>query len=90
MSKQFRNCDLNQAYLLPPSLQDWLPEGHLARFVAEVVETLDLSEIYAKYEERDGRGLAAYDPRMMVRLTARDVRGGSNQERFQDGLGRWC
>ena len=38
MSKQFRNCDLNQAYLLPPSLQDWLPEGHLARFVAEAAE----------------------------------------------------
>ena len=31
---------MNQAYLLPPSLQDWLPEGHLARFVAEVVEAL--------------------------------------------------
>ncbi len=59
---------MDQAYLLPPSLQDWLPEGHLARFVAEVVETLDLSAIYAKYEEGDGRGLAAYDPRMMVRL----------------------
>jgi len=68
MSKQFRNCDLNQALLLPPSLQDWLPESHMARFVAEVVETLDLSGIYGKYEERDGRGLAAYDPRMMVRL----------------------
>ena len=68
MSKQFRNCDLNQAYLLPPSLQDWLPEGHLARFVADLGETLDLSAIYAKYEEGDGRGLAAYDPRMMVRL----------------------
>jgi transposase len=68
MSKQFRSCDLNQAYLLPPSLQDWLPEGHLARFVAEVVEALDLSGIYAKYEEGDGRGLAAYDPRMMVRV----------------------
>jgi transposase len=68
MSKQFRDCDLNQAYLLPPSLQDWLPEGHLARFVAEVVEALDLSGIYAKYEEGDGRGLAAYDPRMMVRV----------------------
>jgi transposase len=40
----------------------------LARFVAEVVETLDLSTIYAPYEERDGRGLAVYDPRMMVRL----------------------
>jgi transposase len=68
MIKQFRNCDLNQAYLLPPSLQDWLPEGHLARFVADLVETLDLSAIYAKYEEGDGRGRAAYDPRMMVRL----------------------
>jgi len=68
MSKQFRNCDLNQAYLLPPSLQDWLPEGHLARFVADLVETLDLSAIYARYQEGDGRGLAAYDPRMMVRL----------------------
>src|ERR1039457_4380679 len=68
MSKQFRSYNLNQAYLLPPSLDDWLPEGHLARFVAEVVETLALSEIYATYEEGDGRGLAAYDPRMMVRL----------------------
>ena len=68
MSKQFRHCDLNQALLLPPSLQDWLPEGHLARFVADVVETFDLSEFYQKHEERDGRGQAAYDPRMMVRL----------------------
>jgi len=68
MGKRFRSCDLNQAYLLPPSLQDWLPEGHLARFVAEVVEALDLAAIYAKYEAGDGRGLAAYDPRMMVRV----------------------
>jgi len=68
MSKQFRNCDLNQVLLLPPSLQDWLPESHLGRFVADLVETLDLSGIYAKYEEGDGRGMAAYDPRMMVRL----------------------
>ena len=59
---------MDQAMLLPPSLQDWLPEGHLARFVAEVAEALDLSAIYAQYEEGDGRGLAAYDPRMMVRL----------------------
>jgi transposase len=68
MSKQFRDCNLNQLLLLPASLHDWLPEGHLARFVAEVVEALDLSAIYAQYEEGDGRGLAAYDPRMMVRL----------------------
>jgi len=53
---------------LPPPLEDWLPEGHLARFVAEVVETLDLSAIYAVYQAGDGRGLAAYDPRMMVRV----------------------
>jgi transposase len=68
MGKKFRSCDLNQAYLLPPSLQDWLPEGHLARFVAEVVEALNLRPIYAKYEAGDGRGLSAYDPRMMVRV----------------------
>jgi transposase len=54
--------------LLPPSLEDWLPEGHLARFVAEVVESLDLSAIYARYDEGDGRGMAAYDPGMMVRV----------------------
>ena len=68
MGKSFRPCDLNQMYLLPPSLQDWLPENHLARFIAEVSAQLDLQPIYAVYEERDGRGQAAYDPRMMVRL----------------------
>jgi transposase len=68
MSKQFRDCNLDQMLLLPASLHDWLPEGHLARFVADVVEAMDLSAIYRKYEEGDGRGLAAYDPRMMVRL----------------------
>jgi transposase len=68
MGKEFRSCDLNQAYLLPPSLQDWLAEDHLARFVAEVVEALDLAAIYVKYEESDGRELAAYDPQMMVRM----------------------
>ena len=68
MGKQFRDCNLDQMLLLPASLHDWLPEGHLARFVAEVVETLDLSAIYGQYEEGDGRGLAAYDPRMMVRV----------------------
>ena len=68
MRKRFRDGNLDQMLLLPVSLHDWLPEGHLARFVAELVETLDLSAIYGKYEEGDGRGLAAYDPRMMVRV----------------------
>jgi transposase len=68
MSKRFRECSLEQPFLLAPSLQDWLPEDHLARFIAEVVETFDLSEIYAQYERKDGRGLAAYHPLMLTRL----------------------
>ena len=68
MSKNFRTCDLDQPFLLPPSLQDWLPENHLARFIAELVPGLDLSKIYGYYGRRDGRGKAAYHPVMMVRL----------------------
>jgi len=68
MNKRFRTCSLDQPYLLPPSLQDWLPPHHLARFVAEVVDELDLSAIYAGYERKDGRGLAAYHPAMLTRV----------------------
>jgi len=67
VSKNFRTCDLDQPFLLPPSLQEWLPEGHLARFIAELAEGLDLSKIYGQYGRRDGRGKAAYHPLMMVR-----------------------
>jgi transposase len=65
--KCFRSFDLGQTLLLPPDLRDWLPEGHLARFVAEVIGEFDLSVIFAGYEG-DGRGQAAYHPRMMVGL----------------------
>ncbi len=68
MSKRFRTCDLDQVFLLPPSLQDWLPENHLARFIAEVTNELDLSKITAVYGRKDGRGMAAYHPAMMVRM----------------------
>jgi transposase len=68
MGKRFRECSLDQPYLLPPGLQDWLPEDHLARFIAEVTDTLDLRAIYTAYERRDGRGLAAYHPLMLTRL----------------------
>jgi transposase len=68
VSKNFRTCDLDQPFLLPPSLQDWLPENHLARFIAELVPGLDLSKIYGYYGRRDGRGKAAYHPVMMVRV----------------------
>ena len=68
MGKCFRADNLDQILLLPPSLHDWLPEGHLARFIADVVNSLDLGAIYASYEGNDGRGQAAYHPAMMVRV----------------------
>lgn len=68
MNKRFRVCDLNQPFLLAPSLQDWLPENHLARFVADVCNELDLSAIYTEYERNDGRGLSAYHPLLLTRL----------------------
>jgi transposase len=68
MSKRFRECSLDQPFLMPPSLQDWLAEDHLARFIVEVADTLDLREIYADYERQDGRGMAAYHPLMLTRL----------------------
>lgn len=67
VDKAFRSFAPDQDLLLPPSLDDWLPAGHLARFVAELVdEHLDLSRIRAAYTE--GRGAPPYDPRLMVRL----------------------
>lgn len=65
--KCFRSYVPEQSLLLPASLEDWLPEGHLARFVSEVVEELDLSEVYASYQD-DGRGQAAYHPLLMTRV----------------------
>ena len=66
--KCFLIDDLDQGLLMPPSLHDWLPENHLARFVVDLVDTWDLSAFYRSYEEKDGRGQGAYHPVMMVRL----------------------
>ena len=68
MSKTFRPFDIDQPLLLPPDLRDWLPEEHLARFVLDVVQELDLSEIRDDYEKGDGRGRPPYHPKMMVGL----------------------
>jgi len=68
MGKSFLPDAVGQSLLFPPSLHDWLPEGHLARFLVDVVGALDLSAIYASYEEKDGRGQSAYAPEMMVRI----------------------
>jgi transposase len=68
VNKRSRVCSYDQPFLLPPSLQDWLPENHLARFITDVMNELDLSSIYASYERSDGGGLAAYHPVLMARL----------------------
>jgi transposase len=67
MAQNFIGCDREQVLLLPPDLRDWLPAGHLAGFVIETVEELDLEGVYAYYR-RDGRGRPAHDPAMMVAL----------------------
>src|SRR5579863_3749478 len=67
MSPNFLPCDREQGLLLPPSLRDWLPEGHLAWFVLEAVEELDLVDFYRAYRA-DGHGGAAHEPEMMVAL----------------------
>jgi transposase len=67
MAQNFLTCDRDQELLLPPSLKDWLPSDHLAWFVLDAVDELDLSDFYADYRE-DGWGAAAHDPKMMVAL----------------------
>lgn len=64
--KKFKSYQPNQMILFPPSPRDWLPEDHLAYFVDEVVERLDLSAIYGDYSEL--RGQPPYEPVMMVKV----------------------
>ena len=67
MAQNFIECDREQAFLMPPSLREWLCEDHLAWFVIEAVEGMNLDEFYADYRA-DGHGRAAYEPSMMVAL----------------------
>jgi transposase len=67
--KTFKPYTPDQLLLLPPALQEWLPEGHLALFLSDVVDhTLDLTPILATYETGDGRGQPPYHPALMVKL----------------------
>ena len=68
MGKTFRAYNLDQRLLLPPDMRQWLPEGHLALFLVDVVSQLDLSGIMKVYEDGDGRGQPPYHPVMMVTL----------------------
>ena len=66
MSKTFVPYDPDQQLLLPAALQEWLPPDHLAYFISDVVDQLDLSEITVRYREQ--RGGPPYHPRMMVKV----------------------
>lgn len=68
MAHGFIPFDLDQRFLLPPDLREWLPEGHLASFILEVVGELELSELMHAYAKNTERGRAGYHPRMLLGL----------------------
>ena len=61
----FRSIDRETGFLFPPSIDDWLPEKHLARFVVEVIDGLDLSAMIRSYR---GSGSASYHPALLLGL----------------------
>ena len=67
MSKTYLSYEPDQQLLLPAALQEWLPDDHLAYFISDVVDQLDMSEVTARYE-RERRGGPPYHPRMMVKV----------------------
>ena len=66
-SKTYRPYNPNQQFLMPPSMRDWLPEDHLAYFVSDAIDQMDLSEIDQVYE-RNLAGYPPYHPHMMVKV----------------------
>jgi transposase len=86
VAQNFLLCDRDQELLLPPSLREWLPEDHLAWFVLDAVDEIDLSAFYGAYRE-DGWGRAAFEPAMMVALLLYAYAVG---ERSSRGIERRC
>jgi hypothetical protein len=89
MVPNFLECDREQALLLPPSLREWLPENHLAWFVIDAVERLDLTAFYAAYR-LDGQGRAAHEPSMMVAVLLYSYAVGERSSRRIEALRRGC
>src|SRR5919198_34725 len=88
MAQNFLSCDRDQDLLLPPSLRDWLPDDHLAWFVLDAVDEIDLSAFSAAYRE-DGWGRAAFEPQMMVALLLAEAAeaDASDDERLGEARG---
>ena len=79
-AKTFRPYDTTQMFLLPPSIDDWLPEDHAARFISEVVEDLlNLDGIYSSYVKASGA--PPYDPKMMLKLVLYGYSNGVTSSR---------
>ena len=62
---RFKEYDQNQTFLLPPSLEEFVPAGHLTRIINEVVNTLDLNVLYSRYSDA---GCHSYHPQMMLKI----------------------
>jgi transposase len=86
MPQNFIECDREQELLLPPIMRDWLPEDHLAWFVTDAVEEMDLQAFYGAYRQ-DGWGRAAFEPKVMVALLLYAYAVG---ERSSRGIERRC
>jgi transposase/integrase len=86
MTQNFIECDREQAYLMPPSLRDWVAEDHLVWTVLQAVKEMDLDAFYCAYRA-DGHGRPAYDPAMMVALLLYPYARGNRSSR---GIEREC
>ena len=78
--KTYRSWRPDQAWLLPPSPQDWLPEGHLVYFLMDAVRELDIGAITA-HDERELRGFPPFHPRMMLTLLIFSYATGTRSSR---------
>ena len=83
MAFNFIGCDREQAFLMPPSLREWVPEDHLVWTVLDAVAEIDLGAFYADYRA-DGHGRPAYEPAMMVALLLYAYARGNRSSRAME------
>ena len=88
MSKTFRPYEPDQMFLMPALMRDWLPSGHLAYFISDVVDQLDLSMIMRRYREEE-RGYPPYHPVMMVKVLVYAYCIGIASSRKMESYKRW-
>jgi transposase len=81
MPRTFITYDPDQPFLLPPDLRDWLPQGHLALFISDVVDSLDLSKLLVSYQHSTDRGRPPYHPAMMLKLMVYGYSTGKRSSR---------